>query len=60
MAEGFHKFMIGNFGEYKEARNNRETVKQKGCQSAFVVAYNGAKRITVQEALMITSQKWYK
>lgn len=60
MAEGFHKFMIGNFDEYKQARNNRETVKQKGCQSAFVVAYNGAKRITVQEALMITSQKWYK
>ena len=60
MAEGFHKFMIGNFGEYKQARNNRETVKQKGCRSAFVVAYNGAKRITVQEALMITSQKWYK
>lgn len=60
MAEGFHKFMIGDFGEYKEARNNRETIKQKGCRSAFVVAYNGAKRITVQEALMITSQKWYK
>ena len=60
MAEGFHKFMIGDFGEYKEARNNRETVKQKGCRSAFVVAYNGPKRITVQEALMITSQKWYK
>lgn len=60
MAEGFSKFMVGNFTEYKEARSNRETVKQKGCNSAFVVAYNGAKRITVQEALMITSQKWFK
>lgn len=60
MAEGFSKFMIGNFGEYKEARTNRETMKQKGCHSAFVVAYNGAKRITVQEALMITNQKWFK
>lgn len=60
MAEGFSKFMVGNFGEYKEARNHREDMKQKGCNSAFVVAYNGAKRITVQEALMITSQKWYK
>ena len=60
MAEGFSKFMIGNFGEYKEARTNRETMKEKGCRSAFVVAYNGAKRITVQEALMITNQKWFK
>ncbi len=60
MAEGYSKFMVGGFGEYKEARNHREDMKQKGCNSAFVVAYNGAKRITVQEALMITSQKWYK
>ncbi len=60
MAQGFNKFMVGNFSEYKEARSHRENVKQKGCNSAFVVAYNGAKRITVQEALMITSQKWFK
>lgn len=60
MAEGYSKFMVGGFPEYKEARNHREDMKQKGCNSAFVVAYNGAKRITVQEALMITSQKWYK
>lgn len=60
MAQGFNKFMVGNFNEYKEARTHRENVKQKGCNSAFVVAYNGAKRITVQEALMITSQKWFK
>jgi hypothetical protein len=60
MAQGYNKFMVGNFGEYKEARDHREKIKQKGCNSAFVVAYNGAKRITVQEALMITSQKWFK
>lgn len=60
MADGYSKFMVGNFGEYKEARNHRENIKQKGCNSAFVAAYNGPKRITVQEALMITSQKWYK
>ena len=60
MAEGYNKFMVGNFNEYKQARSHREDVKQKGCSSAFVVAYNGAKRITVQEALMITSQKWFK
>jgi hypothetical protein len=60
MAEGYNKFMVGKFDEYKQARNHREDIKQKGCNSAFVVAYNGAKRITVQEALMITSQKWFK
>lgn len=60
MADGYSKFMVGNFNEYKEARSHREQVKQKGCNSAFVVAYNGSKRITVQEALMITSQKWFK
>lgn len=58
MAEGFSKFMIGNYGTYSVARNNREKMKDKGCRSAFVVAYNGPKRITVQEALMITNQKW--
>lgn len=60
MAEGYSKFMVGSFAEYKQARNHREDIKQKGCKSAFVVAYNGAKRITVQEALMITNQKWFK
>jgi cell division protein FtsN len=60
MAEGYNKFMVGNFNEYKLARNHRETIKQKGCASAFVAAYNGPKRITVQEALMITNQRWFK
>ncbi|MES2514172.1 MAG: hypothetical protein V4580_08500 [Bacteroidota bacterium] len=60
MAQGFNKFMVGNFNQYADARSHRENIKQKGCNSAFVVAYNGAKRITVQEALMITSQKWFK
>lgn len=59
-AQGFSKFMVGMFGEYKDARSHRENMKQKGCRSAFVVAYNGAKRITVQEALTITSQKWFQ
>lgn len=60
MAEGYSKFMVGNFNEYKQARSHREDIKQKGCKSAFVVAYNNSKRITVQEALMITGQKWFK
>ncbi len=60
MADGYSKFMVGSYGEYKQARDHRENIRQKGCNSAFVAAYNGPKRITVQEALMISSQKWYK
>ncbi len=59
-AQGFSKFMVGMFSEYKDARSHRENMKEKGCRSAFVVAYNGPKRITVQEALTITSQKWFQ
>ncbi|HRD37571.1 MAG TPA: hypothetical protein PLC65_02975, partial [Bacteroidia bacterium] len=60
MAGGFTKFMIGKHGEYKQARDHRETTRGKGVNGAFVAAYNGPTRITVQEALMISNQKWYK
>lgn len=61
MAGGYSKFMVGSHDEYKGARDHREIMKNNnGIKSAFVVAYNGSKRITVQEALMITNQKWFK
>ncbi len=60
MAEGFNKFLIGKHEEYKPARDHRETARGKGVRGAFVAAYNGPKRITVQEALMLSNQKWYK
>jgi cell division septation protein DedD len=61
MQGGFSKFMIGSHGEYKGARDQREVVRNNnGVKGAFVVAYNQSKRITVQEALMISNQKWYK
>lgn len=61
MQGGFSKFMVGSHAEYKGARDHREIMKStNGIKSAFVVAYNGPARITVQEALMITSQKWFK
>lgn len=61
MHQGFSKFMIGSHGQYKGARNQRENLRNNnGVKGAFVVAYNQSKRITVQEALMISNQKWYK
>ncbi len=60
MAEGYTKYTVGTHGEYKSARDAREEIKNKGVVGPFVTAYNTGKRITVQEALMITSQKWYK
>ncbi|MCC6371981.1 MAG: hypothetical protein IT236_13335 [Bacteroidia bacterium] len=61
MAGGFVKFMAGSHNEYKKAKDHREILKNNnGVKSAFVVAYNNGKRITVQEALMVTNQKWVK
>jgi hypothetical protein len=61
MAEGYTKFMVGTHIEYKDARDHREKmIAENKIKSSFVVAYNQGKRITVQEALSITNQKWYK
>lgn len=60
MHEGWHKFLIGSYGDYRQARDKREAVSANKLPGPFVTAYNGAKRITVQEALMISNQKWVK
>jgi hypothetical protein len=61
MHEGYFKFMTSDHAEYKQARDHRERLKSDNkIKSAFVVAYNNGTRITVQEALMISKQKWFK
>lgn len=59
--EGWIKYTVGNFGEYSAAREKRNTLwNAHNLRDAFVVAYNKGNRISVQEALMITSQQWIK
>lgn len=61
--EGWVKYTTENtYPIYKEARNKRNEITGGGHKfdGPFVTAYNDGVRITVQEALMITNQKWFK
>lgn len=61
-ASGLLKYTTGYHQVYKAARDDREriTAKYDKFKGPFVAAYNDGDRITVQEALMITSQKWFQ
>lgn len=57
--DGWKKYTIGGYAQYKEARDQREFVRNTyGVNGPFVTAYNNGVRITVQEALMISNQRW--
>lgn len=59
--EGWYKYTTGSYLQYVEARNRREEIKQSyQFKGPFVTAYNSGERITVQEALLISKQKWVK
>lgn len=58
--EGWIKYTTGKHSVYKEARDARENLRNKGVVGPFVTAYNQGMRITVQEALMSSKQQWFK
>lgn len=57
--QGWVKYTTGKFTNYQGARNHRnELAANHNFPGPFVAAYNDGERITVQEALMISNQKW--
>jgi hypothetical protein len=58
--QGWVKYVSGKFGSYNEARDQRVAFVAAGHNfpGPFVTAYNNGDRITVQEALMLSNQKW--
>jgi len=59
--KGWFKYTTGYHQVYKSARDDRQRIKGKygEFQGPFVTAYSDGVRISVQEALMVTAQKWY-
>lgn len=55
---GWIKYTVGSNSKYSEARDSRNELNNYNFPGPFVTAYNYGERITVQEALILTSQNW--
>lgn len=48
--DGYIRFVVGNFTLLEDAKKKLATLKLKGYKDAFITAFDGKKRISVQEA----------
>ncbi len=48
--DGYYKYQAGRFSSFKEAFAARRQLQAKGFTDAFVVAYEGTRRISIREA----------
>ena len=55
---GWIKYTVGTNSKYSDARDSRNKLKNYNFPGPFVTAYNYGARISVQEALILTSQNW--
>ena len=55
---GWIKYTVGANSKYSDARDSRNKLKNYNFPGPFVTAYNYGARISVQEALILTSQNW--
>jgi N-acetylmuramoyl-L-alanine amidase len=57
MAGNMYKYMYGQTSDYSEAKRLQGEAKSKGYGSAFVVAFQDGKKITVDEALKALNKR---
>jgi hypothetical protein len=55
---GWIKYTVGSNSKYSKARDLRNELNNYDFPGPFVTAYNYGERISVQEALILTSQNW--
>ncbi len=48
--DGYYKYQAGRFGTFREAFAARRQLQNRGFVDAFVVAYEGTRRISIKEA----------
>lgn len=47
----WYKYFVGNYGSIDEAKARQEEVQEKGYDTAFIVAYEDGKKISVSDAV---------
>ena len=55
---GWIKYTVGSNSKYSEARDSRNELNDYNFPGPFVTAYNYGEIISVQEALILTSENW--